>query len=88
MVAKSRRHPESILPILHISAASGMHSCYVLVSITRNVCCYSSGVLGAVAGWGVAVYRKVPPHVYSLSVGANFAVVSGVFLGRVYMSSG
>lgn len=35
IVAKSRRHPESILPILHISAASGIHSCYILVSITR-----------------------------------------------------
>ena len=33
MVAKSRRHPESILLILQISAASGIHSCNVLVSI-------------------------------------------------------
>ena len=41
-----------------------------------------TGVLGAAVGWGVAAYRQVPPHVYSLSLAANFTVVSGTFFGN------
>lgn len=59
--AKFREHPDSLLPILQVSAASG--------------------VVGAVVGWNMATYRKVPPHIHSLSLAANCAVVSGTFLG-------
>ena len=34
-------------------------------------------------GLGVAAYRNLPSHIYAVSVGANFAISSGVFLGKV-----
>ena len=54
-------HPENVLPIVKLSAASG--------------------VVGALLGWGISAYRSLPTHVYTLSLGANFAVTSGVFFG-------
>lgn len=30
----------------------------------------------------MSAYRSLPTHVYAVSVGANFAIASGVFLGR------
>ena len=37
----------------------------------------------------MSAYRSLPTHVYAVSVGANFAVASGVFLGRfnLYMTT-
>ena len=49
----------------------------------------ASGVVGTLLGLGVSAYRSLPTHVYAVSVGANFAVASGVFLGRfnLYMTT-
>ncbi len=43
------------------------------------------GVSGVVLGLGVAVYRDLPSHVYALSTGANFALVTATFLGKVLL---
>ena len=96
-VTKIREHPETVVPILQVSAASGTvckELCNVLHAQTHIhthtftvrvvLSCSLAGVLGAVVGWGVAAYRNLPSHVYSLSLAANFAVVSGAFLGTVY----
>ena len=37
--------------------------------------------MGVVCGLVVAKRRKVPLHIHSLSLGANFAVVTALFLG-------
>ena len=42
----------------------------------------ASGIVGTLLGLGVSAYRSLPTHVYAVSVGANFAIASGVFLGR------
>ena len=49
----------------------------------------ASGVVGTLLGLGVSAYRSLPTHVYAVSVGANFAIASGVFLGRfnLYMTT-
>ena len=51
-------------------------------SVVENYVIITSlaGVVGGLLGWGVSVYRRVPPHAFSLSLAANFAVVSGSFL--------
>ena len=41
-----------------------------------------TGTVGVLLGFGVAVYRDQPRHIYALSTGANFAVVTAVFLGK------
>ena len=63
------KYPETVRPILQLSAASG--------------------VVGTLLGLGVSAYRSLPTHVYAVSVGANFAIASGVFLGRfnLYMTT-
>lgn len=52
-------------------------------SIAHSLLSYSaaSAVLGATLGVGVAYYRKMPLHLYGLSVGANFALCSFTFFG-------
>ena len=47
----------------------------------------ASGAVGALLGWGVSAYRNLPTHVYTLSLGANFAITSGVFFGMFYHRS-
>ena len=49
----------------------------------------ASGVVGTLLGLGMSAYRSLPTHVYAVSVGANFAIASGVFLGRfnLYMTT-
>ena len=44
-----------------------------------------SAGMGATLGVGVAYYRKVPLHVYGLSVGANFALCSFTFFGTLWV---
>ena len=44
-------------------------------------CSVVSGATGLLLGWGVSAYRNLPTHVYTLSLGANFAVVGGTFIG-------
>ena len=61
-----------------------MHTHTQTLTVRVVFSCSLAGVLGAVVGWGVAAYRNLPSHVYSLSLAANFAVVSGAFLGTVY----
>ena len=51
-------------------------------TVFLHVVFFFTGVLGAVVGWGVAAYRQVPSHFHSLSLAANFAVVSGAFFGN------
>ncbi len=41
----------------------------------------ATGAVGGIVGWGVAAYRNHPTHIYSISLGANLAIASGVFLG-------
>ena len=45
-----------------------------------------SGIVGTLLGLGVSAYRSLPTHVYAVSVGANFAIASGVFLGRLNLA--
>lgn len=61
------KYPETVRPILQLSAASG--------------------IVGTLLGLGVSAYRSLPTHVYAVSVGANFAIASGVFLGRLNPAS-
>ena len=56
----AKQNPETVLPILKLSAASG--------------------VAGALLGWGISAYRSSPTHIHVLSLGANFAVTSAIFL--------
>lgn len=58
----AKEHPETVLPILKLSAASG--------------------VAGALLGWGISAYRSLPTHIYTLSLGANFAVTSAMFFSK------
>lgn len=58
----ARAHPDTVLPIVQLSAASG--------------------VAGAVVGWAVSAYRNLPTHIYTLSLGANFAITSAVFFSE------
>jgi len=44
-------------------------------------CSVASGAVGTLVGLGVSAYRNLPSHIYAVSVGANFAIASGVFLG-------
>ena len=46
----------------------------------------ASGIVGTLLGLGVSAYRSLPTHVYAVSVGANFAIASGVFLGRLNLA--
>ncbi len=39
------------------------------------------GVVGGLVGWGVAAYRNKPTHIYTTSLGANFTIAAGAFLG-------
>ena len=45
-------------------------------------CSAATGVAGALLGWGISAYRNLPTHIYSLSLGANFAITSGVFFSE------
>ena len=45
-------------------------------------CSLLGGAAGVALGLGVASYRRLPSHVYALSVGANFAVTTGIFLSE------
>ncbi len=51
----------------------------ITVPLLRNTACFT--VVGVATGVGVAYYRKVPLHIYGISVGANFAVASFTFFG-------
>ena len=59
----AKAHPETVLPIVKVSAACG--------------------VGGALLGWAISAYRNLPTHIYTLSLGANFAVTSAVFLSEL-----
>ena len=65
--AIARRNPETVLPILKLSAASGL--------------------AGALLGWGLSAYRNSPTHILVLSLGANFAVTSAMFLSKATFQS-
>ena len=85
------RFTEAIL--LHFFSLVPYHACnHIHVYMCAYIMCtylhykfyflIFTGVLGAAVGWGVAAYRQVPPHLHSLSLAANFAVVSGTFFGN------
>lgn len=44
-------------------------------------CSAVAGIIGAALGLGIAKYRRNPALVYTVSVGANFTVVSATFFG-------
>lgn len=43
----------------------------------------AAGACGSILGLGIAAYRNLPSHVYAISLGANFAVTMGSFLGTL-----
>lgn len=43
----------------------------------------ASGLAGALLGWGISAYRNLPTHIYAISLGANFALTSGVFFSKL-----
>lgn len=59
----AKAHPETVVPIVRLSAASGL--------------------AGALLGWGISAYRNLPTHIYAISLGANFALTSGVFFSKL-----
>ena len=81
-------------PLQYTLHPSTIYQCKAWKSILHNeihVWIFSSGTLcpvsfctggvGVVCGLVVAKRRKVPLHVHSVSLGANFAVVTALFLG-------
>ena len=62
----AKQNPDTVLPILKLSAASG--------------------VTGALLGWGISAYRSSPTHIHVISLGANFAVTSAMFLSKAMLA--
>lgn len=54
------------------------------VETTQSLLTYTAlcSAVGATLGVGVAYYRKLPLHIYGISVGANFALLSFTFFGN------
>lgn len=81
MYSQAKKHPTIVIPIIEGSALAGQVKPSTTLSLYNLIIAFITGACGTILGVGISTYRKLPVHIYAISLGANFAITTLSFLG-------